>query len=268
MNASFLNDMKQFTVLPPIDQMSFISEELISIKRNDLVPLLDNQTRLNLYADQLIQAQSVLLSGIDTNLTQKLNQIIVKIIEQLSSSKKKLDQRKFNALQKWLGLDLEFSAGQVKYMYDLNYLIDEAKQLSRRLHIEIQKSESRFQQATGLRTQMAKHIRAAEEFLYEYPSFVQNRHPLDNFADRLSKKINSLQTLQTSNDIALAQMQLTQQLSLALLDRFNEAQQVLIPAWQYHLKQSSAQNSLKSTEDLDKSRDKLIQSLKKSLENK
>ena len=39
--------------------------------------------------------------------------------------------------------------------------------------------------------------------------------------------------LQASNDIALAQMQLTQQLSLSLLDRFNEAQHVLIPAWQY-----------------------------------
>ncbi len=74
--------------------------------------------------------------------------------------------------------------------------------------------------------------------------------------------------MQSSNDIAITQMQLSQQLSLSLLDRFKEAQQVLIPAWQYHVKQSSAQNSLTTTEELDKSRDKLIQSLKKSLENK
>ena len=260
--------MKQFTVLTPLEQISCSSDELLSIKRNDLVPLLDNQTRLNLYADQLIQAQSVLLKSIDPSLTQKLSQIIAQIIQQLSASKKKLNQRKFNAIQKWLGLDLEFSVGQVKYLNDLESLIDEAKHLSQRLQIEIQKSEARFQQTNGLREQMAKYIRAAQEFLHEYPAFVQHRHPLDNFAERLSKKVNTLQTLQASNDIALAQMQLTQQLSLSLLDRFNEAQHVLIPAWQYHVKQSSAQNSFTRTEELDKSRDKLIQSLKKSLENK
>ncbi len=260
--------MKQFTALIPIDQIAYSSEELVSIKRNDLVPLLDNQTRLNLYADQLIQAQSVLLNAIDPTLIQKLSQTIAQIVEQLSTSKKKLNQRKFNTLQKWLGLDLEFSVGQTQYLKDLDRLIDEAKRLSQRLQIEIQKSESRFQQATGLREQMAKYIRAAQEFSQEYPNFVQNRHPLDNFAERLSKKIQTLQTLQASNDIALAQMQLTQQLSLTLLDRFNEAQHVLIPAWQYHVKQSQAQNSSIMTKELDQSRDKLIQSLKKSLENK
>ncbi len=260
--------MKQFTVLTPLDQIAFSSEELVSIKRNDLVPLLDNQTRMNLYADQLIQAQSVLLNGIDPELTHKLSQSIAQIIEQLSASKKKLNQKKFNVLQKWLGLDIEFSVGKNQYLKDLDRLIDEAKWLSQRLQVEIQKSESRFQQASGLREQMAKYIRAAQEFAQEYPTFVQNRHPLDNFGERLSKKINTLQTLQASNDIALAQMQLTQQLSLTLLDRFNEAQQVLIPAWQYHVKQSQSQNSFVMTEELDQSRDKLIQTLKKSLENK
>ena len=49
--------MKQFKVLTPIEQIPCSSEELLSIKRNDLIPLLDNQTRMNMYADQLIQAQ-------------------------------------------------------------------------------------------------------------------------------------------------------------------------------------------------------------------
>ena len=89
--------MKQFTVLTPIDQISYRAEELVSIKRNDLVPLLDNQTRMNLYADQLIQGQSVLLNGIDPELTQKLSHTIAQIIEQLSASKKKLNQKKCNA---------------------------------------------------------------------------------------------------------------------------------------------------------------------------
>ena len=100
----------------------------------------------------------------------------------------------------------------------------------------------------------------------EYPKFVKNAHSLDNFAERLSKKINSLQTLQSSNDIAITQMQLSQQLSLSLLDRYKEAQQVLIPAWQYHVKQSQQSSSTIELEKLDNSREKLIRTLKKSLQ--
>ena len=82
--------MKQFTELVPLDQIEVTPDELLSIKRNDLVPLLDNQARLNLYADQLIQAQSVLLQGINPQLNQQLSQIISEIIQQLNQSKKNL----------------------------------------------------------------------------------------------------------------------------------------------------------------------------------
>ncbi|QIO05448.1 tellurium resistance protein [Acinetobacter shaoyimingii] len=260
--------MKQFTQLIPLQEIEINRDDILSIKRNDLVPLLDDQILLNHYADHLIQAQSVLLNGVDPHLTQQLSEVISKIIQQLNQSKKTLKQKKFNALQKWLGLDLEFNVGQIKYLKDLDQHIHQANALTQRLNIEIQKSQARFQQANGLREQMAKYIVAAEEFLHEYPSFVKNRHPLDNFAERLSKKINTLQTLQASNDIALAQMQLTQQISLSLMDRFKEAQQVLIPAWQYHLKQSSENKSVSAMKELDQSREKLIQSLQKSLEKK
>lgn len=260
--------MHQFTELVPLDKVEISHEELLSIKRNDLVPVLENQGLLNYYADQLVQAQSVLLNGVNPHLTQQLSQLMAQIVQHLSASQKKLKKRTFNTLQKWLGLDLEFNAGQVKYLNDLDRLIGEANILSQKLYIEVQKSQFRFQQAIGLREQMAKYVVAAQEFLHEYPNFVKNRHPLDNFEDRLSKKINTLQTLQASNDIALTQMQLTQQLSFSLLDRFKEAQQVLIPAWQYHLKQSTENQSQTSLAELDQSREKLIQTLKQSLEQK
>lgn len=260
--------MKQFIELVPLDQINVSTDKLISIKRNDLVPLLNDQARLNYYADHLIQSQSVLLNGVDPQLTQQLSHVISEIIQQLNNANKSLKVKKFNTLQRWLGLDLEFSAGKIKYLKDLDRNIQQAHQLSQKLQLEIQKSQSRFQQANGLREQMAQYIRAAQEFLTEYPSFVKNLHPLNNFEERLAKKINTLQTLQASNDIALAQMQLTQQLSFSLLDRFKEAEQVLIPAWQYHLKQSSQNNSNTSTHELDKSREKLIQTLQKSLDKK
>jgi len=223
----------------PLSQIESNQEHILAIKRNDLLPLLNDPHRLNHYADHLVQAQSVLLNGVDHRLNQQLSEVITQIIQQLSISKKHLGGRRFNALQKWLGIDLEYDAGQVKFVKDLERLINEANHLSQRLQIEIQKSQSRLQQALGLREQMAAYIRAADEFLIEYPQFTQQQK-LDHFVERLSKKINTLQTLQTSNDIAMKQMQLSQELSFGLLDRFKEAQQVLIPAWQYHVKQSTA----------------------------
>ncbi len=258
--------MTQFTELSPINQISVDPQDILSIKRHDLVPLLNDQYRLNSYADHIIQAQSVLLNGIDPQLTQQLSQTIEQVIAALADSKKILKPKRFNGLQKWLGLDIEYDAGQVKYYKDLDRLLDQANHLSRKLQIEIQKSQSRLQQLTGLRERMASYVFAAQEFLQEYPRFVQNAHPLDNFADRLSKKINTLQTLQASNDIAMTQMQLSQQLSFSLLDRFKEAQQVLIPAWQYHVQQTQQSNAKVDLTALDDSREKLIGTLRKSLE--
>ncbi len=259
--------MSQIDVLVPLKDITVDRAEVLSIKRNDLVPLLTDQYRLNRYADQLIQAQSVLLDGVDPQLTKQLSQTIEQLIQALANSKKYLKTRKFNALQKWLGIDLEYGSGQVEYYKNLDQLLDRANHLSQKLQLEIQKSQARFNQLQGLREQMARYIVAAEEFLLEYPQFVKNQHPLDNFAERLSKKVNTLQTLQASNDIAITQMQLSQQLSFELLDRYKEAQQVLIPAWQYHVKQSRQSNSTSSLEKLDNSRENLIKTLKKSLEN-
>ncbi|WP_180063694.1 tellurium resistance protein [Acinetobacter sp. YH16042] len=259
--------MSQIDVLVPLKDITVDRAEVLSIKRNDLVPLLTDQYRLNHYADQLIQAQSVLLDGVDPQLTKQLSQTIEQLIQALANSKKYLKTRKFNALQKWLGIDLEYGSGQVEYYKNLDQLLDRANHLSQKLQLEIQKSQTRFNQLQGLREQMARYIVAAEEFLLEYPQFVKNQHPLDNFAERLSKKVNTLQTLQASNDIAITQMQLSQQLSFGLLDRYKEAQQVLIPAWQYHVKQSRQSNSTSSLEKLDNSRENLIKTLKKSLEN-
>ncbi|UIJ74817.1 MULTISPECIES: tellurium resistance protein [unclassified Acinetobacter] len=259
--------MSQIDVLVPLKDITVDRAEVLSIKRNDLVPLLTDQYRLNHYADQLIQAQSVLLDGVDPQLTKQLSQTIEQLIQALANSKKYLKTRKFNALQKWLGIDLEYGSGQIEYYKNLDQLLDRANHLSQKLQLEIQKSQARFNQLQGLREQMARYIVAAEEFLVEYPQFVKNQHPLDNFAERLSKKVNTLQTLQASNDIAITQMQLSQQLSFELLDRYKEAQQVLIPAWQYHVKQSRQSNSTSSLEKLDNSRENLIKTLKKSLEN-
>ena len=72
--------------------------------------------------------------------------------------------------------------------------------------------------------------------------------------------------MQTSNDIAITQMQLSQQLSYDLLDRYKEAEQVLIPAWRYNLKLKNNSDSNEYLSELNISRERLIQALKDSLE--
>ncbi|WP_445116171.1 tellurium resistance protein [Acinetobacter sp. WZC-1] len=260
--------MRQYQVLTPLEQIEIHPDALLSIKRNDLVPLLDDQFRLNHYADQVVQAQAVLLNGINPQLTQQLSQVVKQIVQHLSSSASIFRQRKFNALQTWLGQELESDARQLNCLKALEELIQQADSLSGQLRVELQKSQMRFLQATGYREKMALYIRAAQEFLQEYPDFMHTRQLQDHFSERLSKKINTLQTLQTGNDITLVQMQLAHRLSLDLMDRFKEAQQVLIPAWQYHLKQSRQQQSLVASAELDKSREQLIRILQQSSEKK
>lgn len=270
--------MQQAITLTALDQIELQPAQILAIQRNDLLPLLDDQMLLNQYAESVIQAETVLLYPIDPALTQNLSQVITQIIEQLSRSKKKFKQRRFNRLQRWLGTDLEFDAAQVHYIQQLDDLVEQANRIHQCLSIEIQKSQSRFQQLIGLRERMAHYIVAAEQFLQDCPQFIKHQHHLHHFPQRLAQKIHSLKTLQTSHDIAMAQMQLSQQLAFQLIDRFKEAQQVLIPAWQYHLKLTHLKsNHLKSTQvqnatadlsELDRNRDKLIQSLEQTLKSR
>ena len=85
--------MSQIDVLVPLAEIEVNRAELLSIQRNDLVPLLNDQYRLNHYADQLIQAQSVLLNGVDPHLTQQLSSTIEQLIQSLADSKKYLKKK-------------------------------------------------------------------------------------------------------------------------------------------------------------------------------
>ena len=125
----FSIDMTLPPDLTPLSQIESNQEHILAIKRNDLLPLLNDTHRLNSYADHLVQAQCVLLKGVDPKLNQQLSDVITQIIQQLSASKKYLGGRRFNALQKWLGIDVEYDAGQIKYVKDLDHLISEANHL-------------------------------------------------------------------------------------------------------------------------------------------
>lgn len=254
------------TSLTELDSLDLDPQTLLSIQREKLLPLLQQPTLLNQYAQSVVEQQIGLIVPIHAQLTQQLGQCIQAIIAHLGRSEKSLKTRRFNALQKWLGTDIEFDAGQINYMSQLDQLIDQASHLCQRLELDIEKTKQQLQRLEPLRIEMAHYVHAAQQFLTDYPKFVSNNDPLDHFPQRLSKKINSLITLQSSHDQGILQMRLSQQLAMGLIDRFREAQQVLIPAWRFHVQQSNAQQSQQNLQQLDQSRDQLIQTLKRTLE--
>lgn len=262
--------MQALSSLIPLHQIAICPEQLLLIQRTELLPLLQQPLLLNQYAQQVVQAQAALLNHIDPSLTQQLSQVITEIIHQLSQSSKKLKNKRFNRLQQWLGIDIEFDSAKVHYIQQLDQSIDQANQLSRRLALEIAQSQTRYEQLLALRVDMAQHIAAAQRFLEDCPVFIRDSQTLEHFQQRMVQKIHSLNTLQSSHDLAMVQMQLNQQLAFGLIDRFKEAQQVLIPTWQYHLKlnqEKQRANSAIDITELNRNRDNLIQSLKQALEN-
>ena len=76
--------MSQIDVLEPLTELEPNRDIILSIKRHELVPVLNDQYKLNHYADALIQSQAVLLNGIDPHMTQQLSQTIEELIRMLA----------------------------------------------------------------------------------------------------------------------------------------------------------------------------------------
>lgn len=257
--------MSEVNTLAPLAEVDVLPEELLSIKRNELVPLLGDQYRLNYYAEYILKAETALLDDAIHALAKQLSQIIVELVAALADSKQYLGQGQFNFFQKWLGMDLEYTSSQINYYKKVDYLLHSATMLSEELQVEIQKSNAKFQQLLVHRDQMAKYIRAAEEFLVEYPAFVETHYPTDHFSDQMAKKIQILQSSQQSNDAAIVKMKQVLDYSYALLDHFKEAQDVLIPAWKKQVKQSNQKTSSENLDKLHQTRENLIDLLNASL---
>lgn len=252
---------QSFTALHDI---ALDQSRLMQIKRDELVPLLQQPTHLTHYADQLVQQQNQLLLSRPIQSSQDLSQIISRMIEQLNQSGKYLGQKKYNVVQRWFGIDLERQADSVNYLNDLNRVIEDATRLSNRVATEIYQSQKLMQSLHDLRNDMAHYVIAAEQFIAESNHFAQQGQ-FDYIQERLQKKINTLMTSQSATDMAMLQIQLSQNVAMTLLDRFNEAKNVLIPAWQQHVLNLQTADTPQELQRLNDARDRLIQTLDRAI---
>lgn len=251
---------------PALHDIELNIGRLVTIKRNDLVPLVDQPANLTHFADDLVQKQNQLILTKSVQSSQDLSRLINRMITHLNHSEKYLKPKKFNFIQKWLGIDLEQQAGSVRYLKDLNALVKEADRLSQKVATELYQSQKNMQILHELRVDMAHNVVAAEQFLEELPQFAPI-HQIESIEHRLHKKINTLMTSQSATDLAMLQIQLSQNIALTILDRFNEAKNVLIPAWQQHVLQVQQARTPLELQKLNEARDRLVRTLDSAIKS-
>ena len=256
----------QDLTFPALHDIELNIGKLVSIKRYQLIPVLEQPAALTHYADDLVQKQNQLVLTHSIEKSKELSQLIEKIISLLNQSNRYLKPRKFNALQRWLGIDLEQEAGSLGYLKQLQKMLEEAGRLSQRLATEIYQSQKNMQVLHEYRVEMAHYVVAAEQFLNEAHQFAQAQQ-LENIKERLHKKINTLMTSQSATDLAMLQIQLNQNIAMTILDRFNEAKNVLIPAWQQHVMHVQHGNTPEDLQKLNDARDRLIQTLDRAVKS-
>ncbi|MCJ8147271.1 hypothetical protein MKI79_10270 [Acinetobacter sp. A3.8] len=242
------------------DQAKYEQSAIIAIQRDILTPILNDPSKLSHYADPIIQEQQRLLAQANIAHSAELGRLIQNIIKQLNQSKKIFSAKKYHFLHRWFGVDLEHQAGSINFLKSLEKSIEQATVLSQCVYGEIMQSQQNFQALENKQVEMSQYIEAGEQFLQQAQQFASSAQ-YESFSIRLDKKINMLMTSQHATDLAMAQIQLNQNVALTILDRFNEAKNVLIPLWYQQIRASYAGQSPAELEKLNRLREQLIRTL-------
>lgn len=245
---------------PKSDQTQNNQSTVIAIQRDILTPILNDPSKLSHYADAIIQDQQRLLAQANIAHSAELGRLIQNIIAQLNQSKKLFSAKKYHFLHRWFGVDLEHQAGSINFLKNLEKSIEQATVLSQCVYGEIMQSQQNFKALENKQVEMSQYIEAGEQFLQQSKQFASSAQ-YESFSVRLDKKINMLMTSQHATDLAMAQIQLNQNVAMSILDRFNEAKNVLIPLWYQQIRASHAGQSPAELEKLNRLREQLIRTL-------
>lgn len=254
------HDLNPVNHVHSVDEFKQDQSAIIAIQRDILTPLLHQPSNLSHYGDAIIQDQQRFLAQANIAHSAELGRLIQNIIAQLNQSKKLFSAKKYHFLHRWFGVDLEHQAGSINFLKSLEKSIEQATILSQCVYGEIMQSQHNFKALEAKREDMSQHIQAAEQFLQQSKRFASSAQ-YESFSVRLDKKINMLMTSQHATDLAMAQIQLNQNVALTILDRFNEAKNVLIPLWYQQIRSSHAGQSPAELEKLNRLREQLIRTL-------
>lgn len=230
----------------------------------------DNVIEIGKYGSIENEKDSNFSSSADSVIHAKPLTTIAQLIENLVTSLKAADPRLLQKVQPWyksfMGKDLTEKVSFCTNFYNIDNLLQQvpAKQKGVEGHLTLL-SEVKTQYLNDIEI-LKNHLIAGTWFLQAYPmaGIEENSLPgLESSRDRFSRRLNHLQAMISSSDLAVRQVALIEANTLSMLDRLHEITSVLIPSWRNRSAAIRFEESLDvaSIEQATNAHDQLLTSL-------
>ncbi len=191
---------------------------------------------------------------------------IAEIVAKLAEADPKIVAEKPGWIARVTGSALE---GKVRYQVSrkaVDTLIEEANRLADRVISLVDQLERMMAEHAEESRQLQLKLVAGKLYLQRHPEAglpLQGEISFDNPRERFARRLASMATLLSSNDMSLTQMKLTRAQAIDMVERFHEISTVLVPVWRQHTMAlvSSLRNSPESIAVATKSHESLMSSL-------
>lgn len=147
-----------------------------------------------------------------------------------------LKRKKSGFFARFTGQDAVKKVEYVQATEDIDRQLSEVPNRIERLESIVHVLDDDYKVLLRSQAQLKIHLVAGQWFLDENPESGSDSsgYGLSSPRDRLSKRLQNLAALLTSNDSTLHQIQLLQANSINMLDRLHEITTVLVPSWRSH----------------------------------
>lgn len=167
-----------------------------------------------------------------------ISQTITSLVSSLERADPQLalKRKKSGFFARFTGQDAVNKVQYVQATEDIDRQLSEVPGRIERLEAIIDALDEDFRALLRTQKTLKVHLVAGKWFLEENPESGTDAvgYGLNSPRDRLSKRLQNLAALVTSNDSTLHQIQLLQANSINMLDRLHEITTVLVPSWRSH----------------------------------
>lgn len=162
---------------------------------------------------------------------------IAEIVAKLQDANPEVVTRKQGWFSRFMGGDIETG---VRYQFarkEVSTLLEEANLMAAQVNQIVTEIQGAIASHDTESHQLALKIHAGHLFLERNPTAgvpPANEVCFDNPRERFARRLASMATLLSSNQMSLMQLKLARGQALDMLERFHEISQVLVPVWRQH----------------------------------
>ena len=168
---------------------------------------------------------------------KKLAQKIGEIVTCLHDADPTRATEKHSWLARFMGRNVESQIRHHIAVNRLDELIADAEDISSNVRVALAALDALLVAQSDYASKLAADINAGYAYLERNPSAgkpATGALEFDNPRERFSRKLSNLDALLTSHEMSAAQMTLSRGHVIGMLDRFDEAVNVLVPIWRQH----------------------------------